>query len=126
MSINNLTALCSADTAVGATYTDITGCSFSLTAGTWFLFASISAVNGGTTNTFFAKLYNSTDTVDYNGKTFSLTAGFATDATVQAIVTVASTKTVKLALKRSGTVLTVSRYSDGTIPGTYIHAIQLA
>lgn len=119
-------ALASADTALGAGYTDITGCSLSLTAGTWLVIASASVqMAAGSTDSQFVKIYNSTDAVDYSGTKVTSPSGFNRDQTIQAVITLAGTKTITFAGRRQSVAATALRYSDGTIPGTYIHAISL-
>lgn len=125
-SITTVEGLCSADTSLGTGYTDITGCSVSLTAGTWWISAVALVVDSGTAANALVKIYNFTDTVDYDASLQSITAGFGCSIPVQSLVTLAGTKTIRLAAKKSGGTMTATRYAETTILNTYIRAMKIA
>lgn len=127
-SLTSVVALASAITNLAAGNTDITGCSVSLTAGTWLIIAVANIVNIGATNTAYLRLYNFTDTVDLTAEAVSLTGGgFVTEITMSKVLTVAATKTIRMSGKQpSGGTFQVYQFGDGTIPGTYINAIKIA
>jgi hypothetical protein len=128
----NSTANCSGDTTFNsAGWTDVTGCSLSLAAGIWLVHGNIELRNNGAgTSTGGCKLYyGSTDLV---AGEYSLAAGFNAAFTLQCIVTLASTQTVKIAGRQQGAVdFQAKQYGDydlgaASIQGTVLNAIQLA
>lgn len=125
-------ALCSADTTVGAgAWTDITGCSMSLPAGTHLITAIINILNSTTAQTVGGKIYNQTDTVDYCAAQIGLANSFGGAITLTYIVTLAGTKTIRLAGRSQTNNVTAKRYGDtviggANIQGCMISAVQIA
>lgn len=131
-SLTSTQALCSADTTLptGA-WTDVTGCSISLGAGTWLITAVANIINSATVQSVGAKIYNSTDAVDYVANQIGLGNGFPGSITLTYIVTLAGTKTIKLAGRSQTNSTTAKRFGDtaiggANIPGSLISAVQIA
>lgn len=131
-SLTSASAVCSADQALSTTSVDIPGCSLTLAAGTYLLMAEVQLNNsGGASNTALCRLYNSTDSTNVAAATVSITNAFAGHVSMARIVTIAATKTFKLAAKQYGGTFTVNRFGDGAegvpaIPGTVLSAVKIA
>lgn len=125
-------ALCSADTAfVSGSWTDVTGCSLTLLAGTYLILANIQfRNNGGATSTGACKIYYGT--TNLIAGEYSLGGGFNAVFTMQKAVVLATSQTVKIAGRNQGaTVFQAKQYGDydmavESIPGTNLVAIKLS
>lgn len=125
-------ALCSADTALSNSgWTDVTGCSLTLDAGTWEIDAVMNIANGSTVQTAGARIYNSTDSTNIFANQVGLSNGFGANIALKEVVVLAGTKTIKLAGRTQTASATAKQYGDpnigaANIPGTIITAKRLA
>lgn len=125
-------SLASGDTTFSTSgWTDVSGCSLTLAAGTWLLLANIQLRNnGGGTSTGGCKIYyGSTDII---AGEYSIPNGFNAVFTLQATVVLSGTQTVKLAGRgQSGSTFQAKQFGDydlgaASISGTNFSAIKIA
>jgi hypothetical protein len=145
VSLTTATAFATATTAISAaTYADITGCSVSLAAGTWIIFANVVGYAANGIIQMFCAITHSDNTViseTAGSRPASGTASLNSPVGVSwfAIVTPGSTTTYKLRGARgltthTGTwtamdgngVNTTNHASNNTDKGTVIYAVRLA
>ncbi len=123
-------APCTADTSLASgSWTDITGCTFSLTAGTYLITATVNLHNSGVTQTAGCKIYYGSTVLIADE--FSLTGGFAATFSMIVPAVIGSTQTVKLAGRMGGSTFEVRRYGDvdignASLQGTILSAVLLS